>query len=341
MSYGVAVLGIGRIGGRYLDIAAQNDNTHPVVVAEPRAEQVTELRERFPKVDFVTGYEAALNRDDVDIAVVTLPHWLHKDASLYAARNGIHVYTEKPLAVWAAEGREMLNTAKENGVKLMTAHTQRYYPVVRKAKAIVESGELGELLMLYDVWYKPYGPYQRPSWMLDRATGGGMGQMDGTHQIDRALWFAGNDVGSVSAIVGQWTYPRSTHPDIRCDDTSMVFLRWNSGVAGTLSRIAWESGGLDYGTDLFLTKGMLRLKIQYGKSSPPTGVWIADTPNGTWRQVDYDDSDALFDEFSDFVSALKRGDKDTPIPQRHGQQVLEILEATEKSAETGREIQVG
>ena len=338
MSYGVAILGTGRIGGRYIKVAEDTDGANPMVVAEPREEMVEDLKQKHPHVAFVGDYREALELEGVNVAVITLPHGMHKEAALAAVEKGIHVYTEKPLAAWATDGKEMLAAARANGVKLMTAHTQRYYPVVKRAKEIVDSGDLGDLLMIYDMWYKPYGPYNRPVWMLDRAIGGGMGQMDGTHQIDRALWFAGEDVASVSAVVGQFTYPQKEHPDIKCDDTGMVFIKWKSGIAATLSRIAWEKGALDYGADLFLTKGMLRFRIQYGKGPSKTGVWVADSPSGEWREVDYEDSDSLLDQFSDFIGALRRGDEDTPIPQSHGLQVIEVLEASEKSAETGREV---
>ncbi len=338
MSYGVAVLGTGRIGGRYIDVVKETKGAHPVVVAEPRAEQVVNLREKHPSVVFVSDYKQALQHPDVDIALITLPHGMHKEAAITAAQLGIHIYTEKPLATWAKDAREMLRVAKDNNVKLMTAHTQRYYPVVKKAKQLIDSGEFGSLIMLYDMWHKPYQPYKRPRWMLDRDLGGGMGQMDGTHQIDRALWLVGDDVESVSAIVGQFTYPQEQHPDIKCDDTGMLFIKWQSGVAATLSRIAWEKGALDYGADIFLTKGMIRFRIQYGSGSSKTGVWVANTPSGEWLEVPFEDSDSLLDEFSDFVQSLQRGDTDTPIPQMHGLKVLEVLEASERSASTVQEV---
>ena len=108
----------------------------------------------------------------------------------------------------------MLDAARENGVKLMTAHTQRYYPAVRAMKGVVDSGDLGSVLMAYDVWHKPYGPYNRPEWMLDRDRGGGMGQMDGTHQIDRLLWIIGYDVATVLCATGTVHLPQVRAP---CD----------------------------------------------------------------------------------------------------------------------------
>ena len=337
MGYGVAVLGTGRIGGRYIDVVKQTPGASVKVVAEPREDQTAALAELHQDVDFVADYRDALARDDVQVVIGTLPHWLHHQAGLDAAAAGKHIFMEKPTAVWASEAEEMLDAAKSAGVKLMTAHTQRYYPAVKAMKDLIDSEDLGSVIMTYDVWHKRYSPYQRPEWMLDRARGGGMGQMDGSHQIDRQLWFNGYDVATVSANQGQFTHPKSAHPEIDCDDTGMYFIRWKSGIVGTISRIAWDKGYTEYGGDTFFTEGMARFRLPYGGDESPS-LFIADQPEGGFTQHEVPDRDSLLDEFTDFIKALEAGDEDTPIPQKHGLYVLKVLEATEESALTGREV---
>ena len=337
MPYGVAVLGTGRIGGSYIDVVKKTPGAEIKVVAEPNEEAAATWRERHPDVDFVADYRHTLGRDDVHVVIGALPHWLHYQAALDAAAAGKHIYMEKPIAVWAWQAEEMLAAARRNGVKLMTAHTQRYYPTVKAMKEVVDRGELGPVIMAYDVWHKSYGPYGRPPWMLDRERGGGMGQMDGTHQIDRLLWIIGCDVATVSAQQGQFTYPRSEHPGINCDDTGMYFIRWKSGVVAAVSRIAWERGANEYGGDWFFGKGMARFRLPLGGGDPPA-LFIADTGEGTWRRQEVPARNSLLDQFTAFVQSLERGDEDTPVPQDHGLKVLKVLEATEESARTGREV---
>lgn len=342
MAIGVAVLGTGRIGGRYIDWVGKTPGAEVKVVAESNPEAAAKWQDTYPDLDFVSDYKEALTREDIQAVVVTLPHWLHKQAAVDAANAGKHVYVEKPMAVWPSEGREMLAAAKANGVKVMTAHTQRYQRPVKAMKQIVESKRFGELIMAYDYWHKPYQPYGRPKWMLDRELGGGMGQMDGTHEIDRLIHLVGDDIDTVSARVGQITYPQSEHPEIKADDTAMAFIRWKSGVTATIARIAWEKGATEYGTDLFFTEGMARLRIAYGQHpSQKTAIWVADTPEGTWEEEAVDDSSPFEEEIADFIASLERGDTDTPIPQEHGLRVLEVLEATEESSRTGREVVLG
>ncbi len=328
MALGVAVLGTGRIGGMYIDVVKATAGVEMLVVAEPRDEQTAPWRGKHPDLDFVKDYTETLARDDVQIVIGALPHGLHKQAAVDAANAGKHIFMEKPLAISLAEADEMLAAAKANNVKLMTAHTQRYYPVVKAMKQIVDSKRLGELIMAHDTWHKAYALSGRPAWMLERNCGGGMGLMDGSHEIDRLLWLIGDDIETVSAQVGALT-----HPWINADDTGLYFLRWTSGVVATVSRIAWDVGATESGGDFFFTRGQARFRVL-----PSVGLWVADTTEGTWREESVETTDSLADEFADFVQAIEHGDEDTPIPQAHGRQVIQVLEATEESARTGREV---
>ncbi|SVC56012.1 uncharacterized protein METZ01_LOCUS308866, partial [marine metagenome] len=147
---GVAILGTGRLGGRYIDVVDQTPRAELKLVAEPRSEAAAPWEDQYPDVEFVNDYHVALDRDDVDIVIATLPHWLHYQAGLDAVRAGKHVFLEKPLALSSAEGREMIDAAVASGTKLMTAHTQRYYPAVQAMKRLVDSKRLGDVVMAYD-----------------------------------------------------------------------------------------------------------------------------------------------------------------------------------------------
>ena len=338
---GVAILGTGRLGGRYIDVVERTPGAELKLVAEPRSQAAAPWEDQYPDVEFVNDYHVALDREDVDIVIATLPHWLHYQAGLNAARAGKHVFLEKPLALSSAEGREMIDAAAASGTKLMTAHTQRYYPAVQAMKRLVDSKRLGDVVMAYDMWHKPYEPSKRPPWMLIGSKGGGMGQMDGTHEIDRLMWIMGDDIETVSAQVGQFTYPRESNPDIDCDDTAMCFLRWKSGRVATISRMAWRVGATEYGGDFFFTNGMARFRLQYGQSEgQETAMYIADTEDGGWKKELVEETDSFLDEFTEFVEAIERGDSDTPVPQEHGLRVLKVFEATEESAKTGKEVKI-
>ena len=330
MTLGVAILGTGRLGGRYIDSVNASSGAETRAVAEPREEQVSDLRTSYPHIDFVGDYRDILNRDDIDIVVGPLPHWLHYQASLDCLAAGKHVFLEKPMALSTVECDEMLAAARSNNRLLMTAHTQRYMGENVKMKEIIDSGDLGKVVMVNAMWVKPLDPHLRPPWMLQQDKGGGMGQMDGTHLIDRLIWLLGDDIYSVSG-----TSSNFTHPDLSADDSGHHFIRWESGITASITRMGWKHGITEYGADYFFTNGQAKHRRTYGGIGK-TGVWVE--RNNEWVEQPFDAIDSQVVQFNDFVQAVIRGDSDSPTPMTHGRKVLKVLEATEESHRTGKEV---
>ena len=330
MTFGVAILGTGRLGGRYISSVNASPDAETRVVAEPREEQVSDLKVKHPEIEFVADYSHILDRDDIDIVVGTLPHWLHHRAAIDCLNAGKHVFLEKPMALNTAQCDEMIEAAKSNGRLLMTAHTQRYYGENVKMKEIIDSGELGEVVMVNAMWVKPLVPESRPAWMLQQDKGGGMGQMDGTHLIDRLIWLLGDDICSVSG-----TSSNFTHPHLNADDSGHHFFRWKSGKTASITRMGWAHGITEYGADYYFTNGQAKHRRAYSGVGK-TGVWVE--RNNEWVEVPMEEIDSQVVQFNDFVQAVKRGDSDAPTPVAHGRRVLRVLEATEESHRTGREV---
>ena len=91
---------------------------------------------------------ALLARPDVDAIVVATPPSRHHAMALAALRAGKHVWVEKPLALTAAEGRELVDAARAAGRTLFVDETFLYDPLVREMKRVIDAGELGDVFHL-------------------------------------------------------------------------------------------------------------------------------------------------------------------------------------------------
>jgi predicted dehydrogenase len=91
------------------------------------------------------SYEALLNDEEIGAVYNPLPNGLHAAWSIRALEAGKHVLCEKPLAANAAEVTQMRDTAQRCGLHLMEAFHYRYHPLADRMRAIIESGELGEI----------------------------------------------------------------------------------------------------------------------------------------------------------------------------------------------------
>jgi len=106
---------------------------------------------------------------DIDIVAVVCPHGVHAEHTVCAANNGKHVIVEKPMATTVAECDTMIEAAKKNDVKLMVAHSRRFFPLVKQAKRLLEAGTIGRVVMLRQLFcHNARGFGTRPGhWMSD------------------------------------------------------------------------------------------------------------------------------------------------------------------------------
>ncbi len=98
-------------------------------------------------VDALYGYEdfdACLQDERVDAVYIALPNSLHREYAVRAARAGVHVLCEKPMALDEDECRDMIAAARENDVRLMIAYRLHFDPANLEAIRLVEEGTIGE-----------------------------------------------------------------------------------------------------------------------------------------------------------------------------------------------------
>ena len=141
------VLGYARIARVELIPAilrASNSVLH--AVASRDEAKLAEARTQVPGLaKTYRGYEALLADPEIDAVYIPLPLALHREWTIRAAEHGKHVLCEKPLALNAAEAREMITACASHGVVLMEAFMYRYTARTRAVLEVIRSGELGEI----------------------------------------------------------------------------------------------------------------------------------------------------------------------------------------------------
>lgn len=140
------VLGYARIARENLIPAMQRSSNSEFYAIASRAEsKLAECRARFNVPNTYRGYEELLRDPEVDAVYIPLPNSLHREWTIKAAENGKHILCEKPIALNAAECREMIVACAANKVKLMEAFMYRYTDRMRKVLDVLKSGVLGKI----------------------------------------------------------------------------------------------------------------------------------------------------------------------------------------------------
>ena len=130
----------------------------------------------------------------IDAVLLALPNHLHLEGCRQAAAAGKHILLEKPIARTPAEADEVIAAARQAGVMLMVAHSDRYSPVFRETRRLLDEGALGEVIALhvdhYSNYVNPPGGWRRSRELI----GGGCVMDTGIHQLDLLSWYLGTPV---------------------------------------------------------------------------------------------------------------------------------------------------
>src|SRR5690606_23890070 len=92
-----------------------------------------------------TDWRKLIERKDIDAIDICVPNNLHKEIALAAAANGKMILCEKPLALNAKEGEEMVQAIEKAGVANTVWYNYRRVPAVSLAKKLVDEGRLGRI----------------------------------------------------------------------------------------------------------------------------------------------------------------------------------------------------
>ncbi len=205
----LGVAGLGRAFTLMLPTLSAHPGVELVAAADPRRE----ARDRFA-ADFNAKAYGSVEELCADKAVeavyVATPHRHHAPHAILAARSGRHVLVEKPMALSIEEAESMVAAAREGGVRLVVGHSHSFDAPILRARAIVESGELGAVRMITalnftDFLYRPRRPEE-----LDTAAGGGVIFSQAAHQVDVVRLLGGGLAERVRAMTGAWDPRRAT-----------------------------------------------------------------------------------------------------------------------------------
>ena len=326
LTYGVGIVGLGRVSRGHGNALKNAKGAKLVVACDIDEERVARYTDDHG-CEGETDLDVMLQRDDVQIVDVLLPHVLHEEAAIKALRAGKHVMVEKPMAMDTGACDRMIAAAKEAGRELFIAHTERFIAATRKAKEILDSGQVGKPVMATDIWYQPFRRETRQPWMRDRARGGGFLQMAGSHMIDRLVYLLDSPVKNARASV-RTVY----HQDVQCDDAVMAFLETENGVPCSLSTVSYRddaNSGVDlHATELLCTDGMLKIDRR-------RRVFVS--RDGKYEEVPVGDDQAVRLEWDAFTDTIDRG-AEPPVPLAHARHIVAVMEACEESSRTGKTV---
>ena len=283
----VGVIGLGF--GRAHIPAFQANGCEVVAVCQRNQETARSVAARYGVPGVFEQWERMLDEASPDIVVIASPPSLHREIALRAFSRGAHVLCEKPLAMTAAEGRDMVEAARKAQRVAMTSFNWRFIPAMQRFHSLVEEGAVGRLFHAAGRWLGArWADEAAPAtWRMDRAQAGhgAMGDM-GVHLIDMVRWHFGEFARvSAQAGVAHPTRPAPGGKPTDAEDFCSVMGELVSGGQVTLSVSRAARGANEQFLEAYGSQGSLVYRVNREKPKWYVGELRAAGASGTLQPV--------------------------------------------------------
>lgn len=231
--------------------------------------------------DVETDWRKLIARDDIDAIDITAPSNFHREIAIAAAKNGKHVFCEKPLALNLADAREMLDAAKTAGITHQIGFNYRFAPAMLLAKKLIDEGKLGKIFHVRGVFLQDWiiDPDFPKVWRLDKKVcgSGSLGDL-GAHVIDAARYLAG-EFKTVTGMSKTFVKSRpvvarmeglsasvdasAPREEVDVDDATCFVCEFENGALGTFEATRFAQGHKnDMRIEVNGEKGSIRFEFE-------------------------------------------------------------------------------
>jgi predicted dehydrogenase len=350
----IAQIGVGGMGSVHLRLShAKNPRIELVALCDLIPERCERMRRELGREDIAvyTDYREMIEKEQLDAVDIVTPNDLHSVIAVYALEHGLNVFCEKPDAVSVEEALKMQAAAEASGKVLMVMRNNRYTQKARYLKDFIASGAAGEIYCGRCGWIRRRGIPGRGGWFTTKARSGGGPLIDlGVHMIDLAIWLMGNP--RPVAVSGA-TFCKFANDD-KSDSANSAF--GEARADGT-----FDVEDLAMGLIRFENGAVLQIEFSWASNvaRETRYVELRGTKGGiTWADgnkvvIHTEDEGSLVDivppgpladdgharNLRHFVDVVLDGAEPCFRPQQ-GVDMIRILDAMYKSAETGAEVRI-
>lgn len=301
----------------------------PVAANREQARVALQLSDRDTHAD-----HQILLKAGIDYAVVAAPPKFRRAIVEDCAKAGVHVLTEKPLAIVPAEGQAMIDLMEAADLRFGMMHNWLFFPEFRLAQQLIQEGKIGRIrhitLQQFGMRINPGNANYNRRWRRDFAASGGGILMDLVHLVYLSVHFMDKPIQAVSAAVDNFD-----RDEEQVEEFAIAHLYFDGGYATV--NMWWGQG--PNGFELSGTKGYI---VHFGNSrsdSALSQVTLVNADGARPFPTEYRGTDPYTESFTavhdDFTRALLEG-RPPIAPATAGLTALEGVVAAYASAATGR-----
>lgn len=325
--YGMAVIGLGVVGRRMLEQAAASAGIQVVSAWDAAAPVRAAAAADFPGLPLAASAADGIERLDVDVVYVAVPPLAHAPLVRAAVAAGKAVFCEKPLALNLEDARAMIDACRRAKVPMGVGHLRRFWPSTEAVKQAIVAGEIGELLHVEGHFSNEHSNNVVGGWRESPAESPAAGLTGaGLHIVDAFTLLVGPALSVHAHVVERKPPPAPL-------DTIAALYRLDAGggrqVSGMFASV--RASPLYWRIHAFGSRGSVEALGEHEVVRHASGV----APVRTTLPP----REAMRHQLEAFARAV-RGEAEYPIPFSDLLATVASFEATVKSVETSRTIEV-
>ncbi|MDR1819619.1 MAG: Gfo/Idh/MocA family oxidoreductase [Methanobrevibacter sp.] len=302
---GVGVIGVGAMGHNHARIYSKLDEAEFICVSDLNEPKLSKISKKYD-IPGYENYEDLLKKDEVQVVSVCVPTTHHYNVAMKAIEYGKDVLVEKPMSFTLEEAKEMNNFAKEKGVKLSVGHVERFNPAVKKAKELIESDVIGDVVSSFAKRVGPFPPQIKDVGVtIDLAI----------HDLDVMAYLFNEQAKQVYATMG------SILEKCVYEDHAEIMTTFETGISGILE-VNWLTPYKRRELEITGTEGIISIDYinqnieVYGKFA---------------QDVSIKQEEPLKEEIKSFLNTV-RTDTEPAITGEDGINALKMVLAANKSS---------
>ena len=339
----LAIVGLGLVGKRHAEAIDRVKHVELIAAVEPS--EVGRGHAVDLGVPCFSSLSEMFTRERPDGVILATPTPLHVEQGLECVAEGCPTLVEKPVATSAEEAGVLVEAAREANVPLLVGHHRRHNPLIQKARAMIDAGEIGQIRAVHsNCWfYKPDYYFDAAPWR--KLKGAGPISVNLVHDVDLIRYLCG-EVISVQAQAAP------SARGFENDDVAAAVLRFENGAIGTItvsdsivSPWSWEMTAREYPDYPPTSQSCCLLGGTHGSLSvPDLTLWDYRSERDWWQPISATTlpraaSDPLVNQLAHF-SAVIAG-KDGPLVSGdEGLKTVRVIEAIQMAAKSGETVQI-
>ena len=329
-----AIIGFGGLGkthfGDVAEITRKAGDVQLVAICDVdenafRTQTSTNLGENRQNLDLsayhlYTDVEDMLDKEEIDFVITALPTCIHEKIAVMAMERGIHVFSEKPMALNLIQAKHMLDTSRKCNVKLMIGQCLRYFHDYAALKEIIDSQRYGRVVRADFHRLSPLPTWSWRNWMMDEEKSGGAALDLHVHDVDFIYWA----FGMPKAVTSYATNGKMKHDSIGTVyhyDGMQVTAIGEWGLPGSFP---------------FTVGALVRFENATVKMAPD-GLTVY-PEEGEAEKLDLTPINGYVEEIVDFIACIRESRESTVNPPESSMQAIKIARAEKLSADTGKTV---